>query len=229
MYSPVIDTSLPYPLVRQSIDLERADGAESLWHGVVKYGRKARKETGESEWYFDTSGGQTKVQQSLATIGGYAREGFLAPDFQGAIGVTESSVEGVEITVPQFSFGETHYLAASVVTLAYARAVATLTGKVNAAPFRSFYRGEVLFLGASGRRRGEEDWEISFKFTAIPNALGLQVGGIVVPEKEGWHYLWVRYEDEKDEAAKVLTRRPVAAYVEQVYQYGDFGLLGIGS
>ena len=50
-----------------------------------------------------------------------------------------------------------------------------------------------------------------------------------MPEKEGWHYLWVRYEDEKDEAAKVLTRRPVAAYVEQVYQYGDFGLLGIGS
>ena len=71
--------------------------------------------------------------------------------------------------------------------------------------------------------------EISFKFAASPNATGLQVGGIQVPAKEGWQYLWVRYEDEKDEVAKKLTRRPVAAYVEQVYPYGDFGLLGIGA
>lgn len=32
-----------------------------------------------------------------------------------------------------------------------------------------------------------------------------------------------------DAAAKMLVKRPVAAYIEKVYEVGDFSLLGIGT
>lgn len=102
-----------------------------------------------------------------------------------------------------------------------------LTGRVNHAPFKGFAAGEVLFLGASGSQRGQEDWEVTFSFAASPNVTGLAVGQITGIAKKGWEYLWVRYEDAVD--AHTLVKQPAAAYVEQVYPYGDFALLGIGT
>ncbi|MEX0744876.1 MAG: hypothetical protein WD118_04675, partial [Phycisphaeraceae bacterium] len=146
------------------------------------------------------------------------------------IGVTDDAVEGVEITVPVYHFSETHYLPASEVTLGYRGDLFHLTGKVNNAGFRGLAAGECLFLGASGSRRGtdpEDDWEISFRFAGSPNRTNLTVGSITGIDKLGWDYLWVRYEDVEDETAHALTKRPVAVYVEQVYESGNFGLLGI--
>ena len=104
-----------------------------------------------------------------------------------------------------------------------------LTGRVNSAPYKGFQAGECLFLGASGSKRGEEDWEISFRFAASPNKTGLSVGDIGGIDKKGWEYLWVRYADAEDPAAKSIVKRPAAVYVEQVYEYGDFSGLGIGT
>ena len=94
--------------------------------------------------------------------------------------------------------------------------------------------GECLFLGASGSRRqqgqnpNDGDWEITFKFAASPNAVNLQIGTITVASKKGWEYLWVRYEDAEDDAASMLVKKPVAAYVEKVYEDADFAVLGLG-
>jgi hypothetical protein len=41
-----------------------------------------------------------------------------------------------------------------------------------------------------------------------------------------WEYLWVRYGDVEDQ--KVLVKQPESAYVERVYEPGNFALLGIG-
>jgi len=98
---------------------------------------------------------------------------------------------------------------------------------VNGAAWRDFAQGEVLFMGAGGSRRGGGDWEINFKFAANPNQTGLVVGDITGIAKKGWEYLWVRYVDAVDNAAKALTKRPAAVYVEQVYEYGNFAALGI--
>ena len=89
--------------------------------------------------------------------------------------------------------------------------------------------GECLFLGASGSKRGEEDWEITFRFAASPNRTGITVGDITGIAKKGWEYLWVRYADAEDAAAKALVKKPVAVYVEKVYEDGDFSGLGIGT
>jgi len=39
----------------------------------------------------------------------------------------------------------------------------------------------------------------------------------------------VRYADAEDAAAKAIVRKPVAAYIEKVYEQGDFSGLGIGT
>jgi hypothetical protein len=212
-------------LVRQSLHIERV--AEDIWEGSARYGPLQPRQTGDSTYQFDTGGGTQHITQSLQTVGRYAPPGKTAPDFQGAIGVTHDNVEGVDITVPVYNFSETHYLSDAAVTPAYKATLFFLTGKVNGGPFRGFQMGEVLFLGASGSKRGTEDWEITFRFAASPNVAGLVVGDIGGISKRGWEYLWVRYADAEDMASGTLVKRPIAAYVEQVYPYGDFGGLGI--
>ena len=96
-------------------------------------------------------------------------------------------------------------------------------------PFRGFAPGEVLFVGAAGSVRGPEDWEITFRFAASPNVANLAVGSIGGITKRGWDYLWIRYADMVDDAARMLVKRPLSVYVEQVYPYTNFGGLGIGA
>ncbi len=114
-------------------------------------------------------------------------------------------------------------------TGAYKSTLFFLTACVNNDAFKGFAPGEVLFLGASGTQRGQEDWEITFKFAASPNATGLVIGEITGINKKGWEYLWVRYADAEDTTAKVLVKKPIAVYVEQVYPMAAFAGLGIGS
>jgi len=208
-------------------DYHLAPQGGGIWEVSVRYGKLEPKETGDSSFSFDTGGGTTHVTQSLQTVGRYAPAGRFAPDFKGAIGVTHDSVEGTDITVPVYSFTETHYLSIAAVTGSYKAALFLLTGRVNAAPFKGFAAGEVLFLGASGAQRGTEDWEITFRFAASPNAAGLVIGDITGIAKRGWEYLWVRYADAEDE--QVLVKQPIAVYVERVYDEGNFAGLGIGT
>jgi len=225
--SPTTYDNLP----RQAVAVEPV--GPDHWDATVRYApnqQSSPPQTGESVFSFDTGGGSQHITQSKSTVGTYAAPGTTAPDFQGAIGVTADSVNGVDITVPVYQFSETHYLPATQVTDQYKGTLFNLTGKVNSAPFKGFAAGEVLFLGASGSRRGtdpQDDWEISFRFAVSPNVIGLSIGPIVGINKKGWEYLWVRYADAVDTASKALVKQPVAAYVEQVYGYGNFAALGI--
>jgi len=193
-----------------------------IWEVAVHYGLK--KQTNQSSFSFDTGGGTAHITNSIATVGWYPAN---APNCQGAIGISGDSVEGVDITVPVYNFSETHYLPAAFIDGAYKATLFALTGKVNGYAFKGFAAGEVLFLGASGSQRGTEDWEISYKFAASPNMTGLSVGALSGIAKGGWQHLWVLYSDDVDQ--NTLIKRPIAAYVEQVYWPGDFSLLGIGT
>jgi hypothetical protein len=198
-----------------------------LWDVSVRYGSREQNEVGTSNFSFETGGGTQHITQSLETLQKKAPPDITAPDFQGAIGVTGDAIEGTDIVVPVYTFTETHYIANSAVTGAYKAALFALTGRVNGATFRGFEAGEVLFLGASGSKRGAEDWEITFRFAASPNVTGIEIGEITGIDKRGWDYLWVRYVD--DEHADTLVKRPASAYVERVYEDGDFSNLGIGT
>ncbi len=234
----LIDTSPPQfdpwgggvlflPRVAVTIDPLAPDEATDtgLWEGIVNYGLVPQ--TGESVFSFDTGGGTQHITHSRATVARYAPYGQTAPDFKGAVGVTADSVEGVDITVPVYQFAETHYLADAVVTPAYKATLFGLTGCVNSDAFKGFAPGECLFLGAAGTKRGQGDWELTFRFAASPNVTNLTIGDITGINKKGWEYLWVRYSDSEDTAAKVLVKRPVAVFIEQVYPTGNLNALGI--
>ncbi len=208
------------------VDEMAGTGTYDVTVRYVPVTRGSIKITGDSSFTFDTGGGSQHITQSRSTISKTAASG-TAPDFDGAINVSKDSVNGVDITVPVYHFAETHYIDDDDVTQAYKITLFNLTGKMNNAAFRGFAAGEVLFLGASGSARGSGDWEITFKFAASPNRTNIQVGDITVPSKLGWDYLWVRYKDALDTTAKAVVQRPVAAYVERVYDFGDFSGLNI--
>ena len=182
-----------------------------------------------SSFAFDTGGGTMHRNQSLKTVSKVPND---APDFNGAIEVdNEGNVNGVDVTMPVLNSTETHVMKGSRVSTSYKKSVAALTGSVNRAGFRGFSAGEVLFLGASGTKRGKKNdspGEITFRFAVSPNQSSLQVGKLKVSNKRGWDYLWVRYADKVAENKKNVIKEPVAAYVEQVYPEGDFGNLGLG-
>jgi hypothetical protein len=220
------------------IPLESIEIDERLSQNVFKINAQYKKSSTASlssidndepdpVYSFDTGGGTQHLTQSLKTVAKYPSE---APDYNGAIGYDGENVTGIDVTMPVMNFSETHYLKPRKVSTQYKKTIAELTGSVNSKEFKGYAEGEVLFLGASGSRRGDDRdnfWEISFKFAVSANRKKFKVGKLDITEKKGWDYLWVRYADDvKDK--KTLIKKPVAAYVEKVYERKDFGLLGIG-
>jgi hypothetical protein len=183
--------------------------------------------TGESSFSFDTGGGTQHILVSKETVGADALDGYATNQHQ-AINVKTTgknvTVDGCDITVPVYTFSETHYIDDDDVTQAYKITLFNLTGKVNSDAFRGFAAGEVLFLGASGSQRGSGDWEITFKFAASPNQAAVTIGTLSVA-KRGWDYLWVRFAPDID--TNRVVAKPVEVFVERVYDYASFAGLGI--
>ncbi|MGH7143123.1 MAG: hypothetical protein ACREJ2_03195 [Planctomycetota bacterium] len=200
------------------------------WRVLVRYEKPDTTTPSEPTFSFDTGGGSQHITQSILTRGKY---GPGASDLlAGAIGFDGQNVAGVDITVPVYSFSETHYIPDPQVTDAYRALLFQATGTVNADVFRGFQPGEVKFLGASGSKKGtgtDVNWEISFKFDAQPNRNDITVGAIGPITKQGWDYMWVQYATDVDNAKMQLIKKPIAVYVEQVYRTSVFANLGIGS
>jgi len=195
---------------------DRAGGGFCL----VTVNRKVRQLASLS---FATTGGTLHLNQSYGTRASYPAPGRTAPNYQGAIGVDGSTVNGVDVTVPAFNFSLRRRF--KFVSTAYLAQVLSLTGKVNSATWEVFAAGELLFLGAEGAEDDENYVDMTYQFAARPNQTGLTIGGINGITKRGWDYLWVKHE-EKVVADLVLTV-PAAVYIEQVYPEGNLSTLGI--
>jgi hypothetical protein len=195
---------------------------------------------------FDTTGGTQHITQALdnvtvltsktgqttITSAGESKFPSTAASYNGAIGVDDNGVGGVDILIPALTWTESYDVPNAYVTSAYIKAVAGLTGSVNNASFRSFAAGEVLFSGCSGSQEWDDDkgrgpWSLSFKFVASPNVTGQKIGDITGISKKGHQYLWVKYEDSV--SSSELVKKPKAVYVNNVYREGDFSGLGIGT
>ncbi len=183
----------------------------------------------ESTYSFDTGGGTQHLTQSIETVGKYPSD---APDYGGAINYDGEKVAGVDIVQPVSNFAETHYLSDSKITTSYKKGVSKITGTMNKSSFRGYDPGEVLFMGASGTKKGDDSdtpWEVTYKFAVSTNRTSFKVGDITVSQKYGWDYMWVRYADEVDDSKKTLVKKPTAVYIERVYKISNFGALGIGN
>jgi len=173
---------------------------------------------------FDTSGGQQHITQSYGT----SAYPSGSPNLQNAINYDGDKVNGVDIVIPAMTFAEQVYKSLSVCNNTYRKTLASLTGKVNSATFRSYARGEVLFKGAAGQQvmiDGNQQWQITYTFAVSPNLSSFTVGNITVSEKLGWDYLWVLYADVVDGTS--LVKRPAHVYVERIYDFANFSSLDI--
>ncbi len=187
------------------------------------------------EFSADTAGGNVHITQSLKTLSSKAAVGD-APNYKRAIGVTKEKVEGVDIFAGKLEFSMTFKL--PFIKWKYIKTCKNLTNKVNSVKWMVFEPGEVLYLGASFAFKGDDGWTVTHKFAAGENDVFITVSDSItlVPAdrsdgdtewaKYAWEYLWCDYiETEED---NILTQRPRAAYIEQVYKYDDLKALGFG-
>jgi hypothetical protein len=192
----------------------------------VKYDRFKKLLVDESEYEFDIGLQNQKVYQSLGTTR-YAASG-TAPDYQGAINVQDSRIEGVDVGFPTYQFSITKILDAALITQAWRTTVRNLVGKKNSSAIGTeFAAGELLFLGARGRNRSEDEFQVTFSFSASANVSGLTVGNITGINKKGWDFIWFVYAEVDDSAAGRVVKRPAFAYVEKVIEDGNLNALGI--
>lgn len=178
-----------------------------------------------NEFSFSTTGGTSHIVQSINTILSVSKNNVPIPDTQRAIGTSEGKVEGCDVIAPKFEFSITKR--AAFLAMRKVRDLVDATGTVNAYDWNTFKAGEVLFLGAEGKFDGDGiadfSWLITYKFAIAKNLQGIQItNGLIVAAKSGWDYLWVGFTDEADTTANVLIKRPVYAFVEQVYLYTNF-------
>ena len=227
-------------LALDSVKIKRR--GPDVWDCEAQYRAQSQTQSGQPNYPFKVrttlsiTGEQAHITQSYDTVGAYSADGGSPPDFGGAIGVTRDRVEGVDIVVPRIEYSEEFTWQWGQVNAAYLAILQNLAGKVNSGTFRGRAAGEVLFVGAevnqSAGSPSETELTIAYRFAISPNVSNLQVGSITIPSKRGWDYLWVRYEQEvrpRMGGGEKLLLQPRYAYVEQVYQYADFGLLGIGT
>jgi hypothetical protein len=210
-----------------------------MWYGTATYGPASytpARETGDSVYSFDTGGGNTHITNGLEHVKSYDSGGEMtegsANKWKCAINATgfgaDMRVDGVDIIYPTYNFSETHYIDYDTVDQAFKLNIFNGTGKTNDGTFRGFAEGEVLFLGASGTVRGDDqDWEITYRFAASENKTGLSIGDITGIAKNGWEYLWVRYKMSKDTDGNPI-QIPSEVHIERVYDDFDFDSLFTG-
>ena len=137
-------------------------------------------------------------------------------------------VEGVDVVSPVFTFSETWVKDADDITDQYKGDLFRTTGKTNNGTFKGCATGECLFLGASGTQRNADEWEITYNFAASPKNDAFPAANEATVMKGGWDYVWNEFAEAKDEGTKLMVLRPIATYVERVYDLADFSVLDIG-
>lgn len=204
--------------------------SHNMWDGLVRYTKRSREreelQEGESAYQFETGGGLIHLTHSLATT---KYPPSTAPDYNNAIEFDGETIKGTDIQAPVYNFSETHIVPAANVDGAYKLALFRCTGKVNNSSFKGFAAGECLFLGATGSARGDEAWEINYRFAASENVTGLTIGHITGIEKKGFQFLWVKWSTVADPPSGTTRPYPEGVYVEDVYLTHNFANLGIGT
>jgi len=206
-------------LLKQNVDMEELGGG--VWFGYVQYGTTEAGEPGDVTWAFQIASETLHITQALQHIEDYAKEGE-PPNHKGTIGLRG---EGCDVHQPSFSWEESHYVNYAAIGAGYIETLESIVAHINHAPWRIWGKGELLLLGVSGSKRGEEAVPLTYRFAVSRTRLNFSAGDITGIDKEGFHYLWLEYEPEEDPPH--LTNRPKAAHVERVYDYADFTQLGL--
>lgn len=212
---------------------------DGIWDAEVKYTafQLPVYQVGDLVHSFEIGAGHAHTTHARKHISDTVCNAGVLEMFNGAINVEgtgeHTRVGGVEIDIPVYTFGQTMIYSDGQLTAEFIGNVYTLINKVNDAPFKGLAIGECRFLGMSGTKRGVADWECTARFAGSPNVDDVcadwpaAIKPAAAVPKKGWEYFWVRYGLAKGD--KSYIQKPQSVHVEQVYDYGDYSLLGLGT
>jgi hypothetical protein len=202
------------------------------WMIEIEYGTRPKAED-QIGIEFDISTVNQRRLVSLETLNKYGG----TRDFKGAIGVSKDKVDGVDVPIGEAKFALKKWFKPADLTISFFLTALNLAGKVNNATFYGLPAGTLLFdgLGASWiydlatDPEDQEPVEVPARFRFSPNVTGLTVQGITGISKNGWEYIWPYFEDDTDDANKLLIAKPVQINREKVIETADFSTLGFGT
>lgn len=180
---------------------------------------------------WDTTGGTERRTQAISE-----RIFGIALDAGGAINMSGTSVQGIDVVVPGMRYTETWIMPLAIgLSYDYVANVFALTGTVNKSKFRAFAAGEALFLGARAQWSGDQPYvPVTFEWQCRPNEdaypIKYYVSGNAVEttvSKKGWEYVWVAYEAAEN--SNTLIQRPRSYVFDTIYKDGDLTKLLITS
>lgn len=216
-------------LTRSDVDVEPL-GRDDLWIATARFKFPQLAEPDETSAPIRTFSVRKETQNiknAIATIQGEGEGMAAIPDVGTLINVSEDGVAGVDIATKIQMWTETHYFDPADVTLAYEDTLNDLVDTVNDATFRGRPAGTVKFEGYQGGERVTGVYEITFEFAYSKPKTGIVIGSLNSVDKNGWEYLWVWYRPEVHSGTGVIIQVPRAVYVQQIFEDGDFSLLGI--
>lgn len=141
-------------------------------------------------------GRQQHITQAIKTTGAAKRTSDTRdiPDLKGVIGQTKEGVAGCDILVPDLKWSETWTFNPAFLTWDWVKQLRQLVGRVNLETFRSFPRGEVMFLGGEITTDDSDKARIVYNFYQEENVTVQLNDEFQTVEKKGHQYLDVEYE-----------------------------------
>ena len=183
---------------------------------------------------FDATGRNSLRLVSLKTVAAYGWEDAkkqkvaAVNSWLGLLDVAPESKEpqGFEVPVPVLTATLNLTLPYASINPTWMITVAELIGKTNKEDIGAFKAGQLLFTGVQGSQAMEGDVTIGYQFvietTEVITNLPNDIPDVTLPPH---HLMWFHrvptiWRDKRLYA-------PVAAAVEQVYETGDFSVLGL--
>lgn len=229
-------------LLRTSVRL--VDFTDDCWLCEIVYGIKRMAKEGELRIMVDGEGGREKIYQALAVVSAVGISGRVIPDTKGVIGYeSDGTINGVEIEVSGATILMEFHVQRGVISDAYLAKIAKMSKKVNSKKFKGYDPGELRFKKYTFEDTIKLDEEgtalskLTLEFVAEENVTGIQIGDLPPIDKRGHDYLWVYSEEMSADPMpvtgggptppKMVIKRPIFAFVNQVYRYEDFKVFGI--
>ena len=207
-------------------------------------------DTNGGEWSFSFDGGGTTAirTRSIETRAAY---GFMKPgvvaqndDHSGLIDndLHTGETKGIEVPIPSLKLSVTMQMPHSSVNPDWINKVSDLVGCVNDRKLGPWKKGELLLLQPQGSQSSKGDVSVTYNFSlarkrTIPKRTiyeanvfpggneKLEMPVITVPPH---HAVWYMMSaPQLVSRTNKKQRFPIAAYVERIYEYEDFRILGI--
>ena len=236
-YAPYVDSVGGVDRFFDNATIDEKGGGN--WEVVVSYVKNPDQET----LSYSIGVQSTKMYTSLSTVRTYdcvngGIDTDATPNFFKSIGINGQNIDGVEVEIGKTTFTINRKLKMSTLSADYLDIVQAMTPSINDDTFDYTFKGQVLswdsgelkFGGVHFQLTSDDALDITYSFAVSKNLVAganFTIGSSDAIEKLGWDYMWVFSRPATDAVANILVKQPLGAYIEKVFDYTDFSVLGL--